>query len=79
LPPLSTIPPITARSPAVKKRGRIGRTCTSFVATISFITSPTRVSAVTLLAVSVHVVRLSGSVTLNSITPFSSLTASARQ
>ena len=78
-PAFTTTAPIWARSPAVKKRGSSGRTWSSLVATTSLTVSPTRVSAVIALAASRQVVRLSGKATLKVISPFSSLTKSARQ
>src|SRR5512134_854837 len=53
-----------ALSPTVKKRGVTGRMSSGFVATTSTLLSPTLVSAVTPTPWNVHVVRLSGSVSV---------------
>src|SRR5512139_2756760 len=53
-----------ALSPTVKKRGVTGRINSGFVATTSTVDSPTFVSAVTPTPRNVHVVRLSGSLSV---------------
>ena len=76
---LWTTAAISARSPSTKKRGSTGRTSRSWVAMMSVLLCPTRVSAVTARASIVQVVRLSGSVTWTCAFPSAPVVTFARQ